>query len=247
MFANPSRVSSLKLASVGAIAAVALAAAPTSLAAARVSTANARTTPYSTVSVTPDTITSGATVTITGNGPRNAHAGVWITLQSDAFAAKTSVDGIPSIRTQVLVNGKYSVKATIRRGLKPTTYAVVGSFNGRDFDQVAWLKVRAQALRPNSTISVTPGTVRPGAQVTVTGDAPTNARTGQWIALMSDAFASKTSVNGIPSIRTQVLVNGKYSVKATIRRGVKPTTYAVVGSYKGQGFAQVAWLHVRGR
>lgn len=95
MFANPSRVSSLKLASVGAIAAVALAAAPTSLAAARVSTADARTTPYSTVSVTPGAITSGATVTVTGNGPRNAHAGVWITLQADAFASKTSVDGIP--------------------------------------------------------------------------------------------------------------------------------------------------------
>lgn len=78
----------------------------------------------------------------------------------------------------------------------------------------------------------------------MTGDAPTNARTGQWISLMSDAFASKTTVNGIPAIRTQVLVNGKYSVKATIRRGIKPTTYAVAGSFNGKPFSQVAWMKV---
>ena len=219
-------------------------AAQATRAAARVATAHATAKPYSTVRVTPGAVSAGATVTVTGNGPKNAHAGVWITLRSDAFASKTSLNGIPSIRTQVLVNGKYSVKATIRRGLKPTTYAVVGSYNGRDFDQFTWLKVRAQAPRPNSTITVTPRTVQPGAQVTVTGDAPTNARAGQWITLMSDAFASKTSVNGIPSIRAQVLVNGKYSVKATIRRSLKPTTYAVAGSFNGKPLAQTAWMKV---
>ena len=66
---------------------------------------------------------------------------MWITLRSDAFASKTSLNGIPSIRTQVLVNGKYSVKATIRRGLKPTTYAIAGSFHGKALAQVAWMKV----------------------------------------------------------------------------------------------------------
>jgi hypothetical protein len=212
--------------------------------AAVAATAHSAAKPYSTISVAPGTVNSGAKVTITGNGPKNARAGVWITLQSDAFVSKTSVNGIPAIRTQVLVNGKYSVKATIRRGLKPTTYAVAGSYKGRAFDEVAWIKVRAQASRPNSTISVTPRTVRPGAQVTVTGDAPTNARTGLWITLQSDAFASKTSVNGIPAIRTQVLVNGKYSAKATIRRGLKPTTYAIAGSLNGKPFSQVAWMKV---
>jgi hypothetical protein len=219
-------------------------AAPATPAAARVATAHATTKPYSTVSVTPGSVTAGGKVTVTGNGPKDTHAGIWITLRSDAFASKTSVNGIPSIRAQVLVNGKYSVKATIRRSLKPTTYAVVGSYNRRDFDKFAWLKVRAQASRPNSTISVTPRTVRPGVRVTVTGDAPSNARAGQRITLMSDAFASKESVNGIPSIRAQVLVNGKYSVKATIRRSLKPTTYAITGSFDGKPLAQVAWMKV---
>ena len=98
--------------------------------------------------------------------------------------------------------------------------------------------------KPNSTISVTPRTVRPGSRITVTGDAPTNARAGQWITLRSAAFASKTSLNGIPSIRAQVLVNGRYSVKATIRRGLKPTTYAIAGSFHGKSLAQVAWMKV---
>jgi hypothetical protein len=103
------------------------------------------------------------------------------------------------------------------------------------------------ASRPDSTITVRPGTVRAGARVTVTGDAPRAARTGKWITLMSDAFATRNTVNGIPAIRTQVLANGTYSVKATTRPGLKSTTYAIVGSYNGHSFAQVAWLHVRGR
>jgi hypothetical protein len=103
------------------------------------------------------------------------------------------------------------------------------------------------ASRPDSTIAVRPGAVRAGGCVTVTGDAPTTARTGKWITLMSDAFASHKAMNGIPAIRTQVLANGTYSVKAKIRPGLKSTTYAIVGSYNGHSFSQVAWLHVRGR
>ncbi len=65
--------------------------------------------------------------------------------------------------------------------------------------------------RPDSTIAVSPGTVDPGAKVTVTGDAPTSARAGRWITLMSDAFSSRRMLNGIPAVRTQVLANGTYS------------------------------------
>jgi hypothetical protein len=209
---------------------------------AHVATAHTAATPYSTVNVAPGTVTAGKQVTITGNGPKNARAGKWITLLSDAFASGHTVNGIPAVRTQILVNGKYSVKATIRSGLKPTNYAVLGMYNNVGFDTVAWLNVVAP--RPDSTINVSAHAVRPGAQVTVTGDAPTNARSGKWITLMSDAFVSQTNVNGIPSIRTQVLVNGKYSVQATIRRGIKPTTYAIAGSFNGKPFSQVAWMKV---
>ena len=103
------------------------------------------------------------------------------------------------------------------------------------------------AAKPYSSVTASPGVVRPGGRVTISGNVPKNARAGKWITLMSDAFASKRSVNGIPAIRAQVLVNGKYSVRATIRSGLKPTTYAVSGSFDGRSLDTVAWMTVRGR
>ncbi len=98
--------------------------------------------PYSSVTVAPGIARAGQRITISGNGPKNAPTGSWITLQSDAFASSRTMNGIPAIRTQVLVNGEYSAKATIRKGLKPTTYAVMGTFKGQPLDTVAWMTVR---------------------------------------------------------------------------------------------------------
>ena len=106
---------------------------------------------------------------------------------------------------------------------------------------------KSGAVKPYSSVTASPGVVRPGGRVTISGNAPKNARAGKWITLMSDAFASKRSVNGIPAIRAQVLVNGKYSVTTTIRRGLKPTSYAVSGSFDGRSLDTVAWMTVRGR
>lgn len=100
------------------------------------------TKPYSSVTVSARTVRAGQRITITGNAPKNARAGKWITLQSFAFASKQGVNGIPAIRTQVLVNGKYSATATIARGLKHTNYAVMGTFQGKALDTVAWMTVR---------------------------------------------------------------------------------------------------------
>ena len=201
--------------------------------------------PYSSVTVAPGIARAGQHITISGNGPKNAPTGSWITLQSDAFASSRTINGIPAIRTQVLVNGKYTAKATIRAGLKPTNYAIMGTFQGKALDTVAWVKVSSRTARPYSSVTVTPGTVRPGQRITISGNGPKNAPTGSWIILRSDAFASSRSINGIPAIRTQVLVNGEYSAKATIRKGLKPTTYAVMGTFKGQPLDTVAWMTVR--
>jgi hypothetical protein len=100
------------------------------------------TNPYSSVTVSSRNVRGGQRITISGNAPRNARAGKWITLQSDAFASKQSVNGIPAIRTQVLVNGRYSTTVTIAKGLKPTSYAVMGTFQGKALDTVAWMTVR---------------------------------------------------------------------------------------------------------
>jgi hypothetical protein len=233
-------------ASVLAGAAVASAAQPALQAPAPIASAAAHAkVPYSSVTVAPGIARAGQHITISGNAPKNARAGSWITLQSFAFAAKQGVNGVPAIRTQVLVNGKYTAKATVRAGLKPTTYAIMGTFQGKALDTVAWVKVSSQIARPYSSVTVTPGTVRPGQRITISGNAPKNSRAGSWITLQSDAFASKRTVNGIPAIRTQELVNGKYAVTTTIRSGLKPTTYAVMGSFEGKPLDTVAWMTVR--
>jgi 3D (Asp-Asp-Asp) domain-containing protein len=201
--------------------------------------------PYSSVTASPGVVRPGTVVTISGFGPKNAPTGSWITLMSPGFVSNHAVSGIPAIRTQVLVNGKYSVTAMIRSGLNAGRYSVVGSFNGQGLDTVAWMTLSSSPGRPYSSVTVSPGVVRPSTVVTISGNGPKNARTGSWITLSSNAFASKQTVSGIPAIRTQVLVNGKYSAPATIRGGLKPGRYAVVGSFNGQGLDTVAWMTVR--
>jgi hypothetical protein len=194
----------------------------------------------SNVKATPRITNGGGIVTVTGEAPLNARTGEWITIVSNAFVSKAKLEGLPAIRTQVLVNGKYAVKATVRGDLKSGAYVIAGRYKGRPFE--SWTSV---TVRPYSTVMATPRIVSGGQRVTISGEGPRNAPTGQWITLMSVAFASRTTVNGIPAIRTQVLVNGKYSVTAAIAAGLRPTTYAVAGSYKGQPLETVAWITVR--
>ncbi len=196
--------------------------------------------PYSSVVATPRNLTPGQRVTITGNAPKDTHAGEWITLQSMAFASHVQLNGIPVVRTQVLVNGMYKVTATIKPGLKSTNYAIMGSHNGKPLDTVAWINVR-----PYSSVAAAPRIAKAGQQVTITGNAPRNARAGQWITLRSAAFSSRATTDGVPSIRTQVLVNGQYRVTAPVRSGVKPGTYAVKGTFIGQPLDTVAHITVR--
>jgi hypothetical protein len=98
--------------------------------------------PYTSVIASPRTLTPGQRITITGNAPRAAHAGQWITLESHAFSSKFTSDGIPSVRAQVLVNGTYRVTVPLRRSLSPATYTVRGGYRGQPLDTVARISVR---------------------------------------------------------------------------------------------------------
>ena len=73
------------------------------------------------------------------------------------------MNGIPTIRTQVLVNGKYSATAIVRAGLKPTNCAVMGAFPGKGLDTVAWVRKSARpAAHPYSSVTVSARTVHAG-------------------------------------------------------------------------------------
>ncbi len=195
---------------------------------------------YSSVNASPRTLTPGQRITVTGNAPKNAHAGEWIALESDAFVSNVKTNGIPTVRTQVLVNGMYKAAATIKPGLRPTTYAIMGLYKGQPLDTTAWIKVR-----PYSSIAATPRLAASGQRVTVTGNAPRNAHAGQWVTLKSHAFSSRFTSDGIPSVRAQILVNGTYRVTVTLRRSLSRTTYTVRGTYRGQPLDTVARISVR--
>jgi hypothetical protein len=130
--------------------------------------------------------------------------------------------------------------ATIKPGLKPTTYAIMGLYKGQPLDTTAWINVRSY-----SSIVPSPRLAAAGQRITITGNAPKDAHAGQWITLKSQAFSSKFTSGGVPSVRAQVLVNGTYRVTATLRRSLARTTYTVSGTYKGQALDVVARINVR--
>jgi hypothetical protein len=103
-----------------------------------------------------------------------------------------------------------------------------------------------QGAHRSSTVSVTPSAVHTGSRVTVSGNAPGSARPGQVITIMSDAFASRHTVNGIPAIRAQVRADGTYSATALVPTSRRATTYAVTIRYDAK-IGPVAWLRVRAR
>jgi hypothetical protein len=202
--------------------------------------APAKASPYGTMNASPRTLTPGQRITISGNAPKRAHAGEWLVLESDAFASNINTNGIPTVRAQVLTNGTYTVTATIKPGLLATTYAIMGLYKGKPLDATAWIKVR-----PYSSIAATPRLAKAGQRITITGNAPKNARAGQWVTLKSHAFSSRFTSGGIPSIRAQILVNGSYRVTVTLRRTLSPTGYTVRGTYMGQPLDTVARITVR--
>jgi hypothetical protein len=188
----------------------------------------------------PQTLTPGQRIAISGTAPRDSHVGEWIALESDAFLSNIETNGIPTIRTQVLVNCTYQVSATIKPGLKPDTYAIMRFHKGQPLDTTTWVTVR-----PYSSVTARPRLASPGQPVAISGNAPRNARAGDWVTLKSHAFSSRFTTDGIPSIRAQVLEDGTYSVATTLLNGLAPTSYTVLGTYEGQPLDTVARISVR--
>jgi len=188
----------------------------------------------------PQTLTPGQRIAISGRAPIDAQAGEWITLESDAFVSNIDTNGIPTIRTQVLVNGTYDVSATIKPGLKPTTYAIMCFYNGLPLDTTVWIAVRAY-----SSVAARPQLANSGELVTITGNAPRDAHAGEWVTLKSHAFSSRFTTDGIPSIRAQVVEDGTYRVTATLLSSLAPRDYTVLGTYHGQPLDTVAHISVR--
>jgi hypothetical protein len=187
---------------------------------------------------------AGNKITISGDAPLDARSGSWLTLESSAFSSRLRADRMPAVRTQVSAQGTYDVTATVARTAEPNTmYTVSGSYDGAMFPTASPLYVRSS--QKGASIQLPQGKAVPGSTITITGDAPLDARTGKWITLVSPAFDSSTRVGGVPAVRTQVNAQGTYSVKATIKPGIVSYNAApVTGSFEGQGFPKQATIKI---
>jgi hypothetical protein len=94
-------------------------------------------------------------------------------------------------------------------------------------------------------VHVSPGSVTAGGTVRVSGVAPSGAKPGAKLTLMSHAFRSTDKVAGFPAVTTSVRKNGTYSATVRIASRIKPNTYGVTGRV-GNHYLPVAALRVRG-
>ena len=140
------RISPIKLAGVGAIAAAALTAAPTALAA---TTGGASATPAAapakvsapfTIGLSATTVKPGAKLTVSGLA--YARAGLNLTIMSNAIMSGQTVNGFPAVETPALVEGIYHTTVRVPPATEPGVYRVMLSFANR---QVASINLRVVA------------------------------------------------------------------------------------------------------
>ena len=143
-----SRISPLKLAGIGAIAATALAVAPPALAA---SSGGAAVTPAAhvtksapfTIGLSSTSVTPGAKLTISGLA--YARAGLNLTIVSDAIASARTVNGIPAVQTPALVEGIYHTVVRVPPATEPGVYSVQLRFGNRQVASLSNLRVVASS------------------------------------------------------------------------------------------------------
>jgi hypothetical protein len=140
------RLSPLKLAGVGAIAATALAGAPVALAATSggapvtPAIAHAKSAPF-TIGLSSTTVKPGQQITVSGLA--YARAGLNVTIMSDAIASARTVSGVPAVQTPALVEGIYHTTVRIPPATEPGVYSVRLRFGNRQFAAMNNLRVVA--------------------------------------------------------------------------------------------------------
>jgi hypothetical protein len=153
MFRNPasSRISPLKLAGIGAIAATALAAAPTALAApsggapVTPSVTHAKLSSPFTIGLSSTTVKPGAKLTV--SGVAFARAGLNLTITSNAIASAQTVNGVPAVVTPALVEGIYHTTVRVPPATEPGVYSVQLRFGNRRVASLSNLRVVASGSR----------------------------------------------------------------------------------------------------
>ena len=151
-------ITPLKLASIGAIAATAMAVAPSALAstsggvAPSASVAAAKSAPF-TIGVSSRTVTPGQKLTISGLA--YAPAGKNVTIVSKAINSSRMVAGAPAVQTMALVEGIYHT--TVRApAAEPGTYSIALRFGNRQVASINNLTVVSARSRTGKSASTKP-------------------------------------------------------------------------------------------
>jgi len=141
-----SRISSRKLAGLGAIAATALTIAPTAIAApsggvpVAPNAHSAKSAPF-TIGLSSTNVKPGSKLTISGLA--YARAGLNLTITSDAIASARSVNGVPAVQTPALVEGIYHTVVRVPPATEPGTYSMQLRFGNKVVASLSNLRVVA--------------------------------------------------------------------------------------------------------
>ncbi len=140
-----SRLSALKLATIGAVAATAALsmvpgafAATTGGAATTASAAQVKSAPF-TIGVSATTVKPGQKLTISGLA--YARAGENLTITSTAISSSRSVKGIPAVVTPALVEGIYHTTVRVPPATNPGIYSITLRFGNRQVASINSLRV----------------------------------------------------------------------------------------------------------
>jgi hypothetical protein len=153
------RITPLKLAGIGAIAATAMAVAPSALAstsggvAPSASVASAKSAPF-TIGVSSRTVTPGQKLTISGLA--YAPAGKNVTIVSKAINSSRMVAGAPAVQTMALVEGTYHTTVRVSPAAEPGTYSIALRFGNRQVASINNLTVVSARSRAGKSASTKP-------------------------------------------------------------------------------------------
>jgi hypothetical protein len=134
---------------------------------------------------------------------------------------RTEIPMFPNSRSRISPLKLASIAAIAATALAAAPAALAANSGGAPVTPVA---VPAKLSAP-FTIGLSASTVKPGAQVTISGLA--SARAGLNLTIVSDAIASARTVNGIPAVQTPALVEGIYHTAVRIPPATEPGVYSV--------------------
>ncbi|NUL48331.1 choice-of-anchor G family protein [Cellulosimicrobium funkei] len=183
------------------------------------------------LSVSPGTVAPGEDVTVDGSGyPENAEV--------DVQLLDPAGEPVPGTETTVTTdeNGDFTTTITVPEGTEPGDYDVVAEAG--DVTETAPLEVQDAAEAGPADLSVSPGTVAPGEDVTVDGSGyPENAEVD--VQLLDPAGEV------VPGTETTVTTdeNGDFTTTITVPEGTEPGDYDVVA--EGGDVSETAPLEVQ--